>query len=238
MKRKCKRNTRNVVKEIVRSFDLIFCAAVITAAVWIPFRKDQKALAFGLLAFFGVLGAILLFAHRKRKQEEGKRRNAVKRQIQLEKLMLLSDEALQEKLNQFALCIIRGQTIGADSAFSAIRSRAKTVVCVGELNSDAERLFQTYAPETKLILSDEVIDRVRPDVSKAEIEARLHAKAKNRPQLRSLLQNMTGNRYLLLGIGLYALSFVTKYQLYYRLIGSLCFGLSALTTVFRSKKSA
>ena len=178
----------------------------------------------------------MLFAHRRHKQEEEKRRRSVRRQIQFEKLMLVPDETLQETLDEPDLYVIRNKTIDQDNALDAIRSSAKSIACIGELNG-TERLFRTYTPATKLISFDELVERVRPSCSGAEIEARLHPQKKRRTGMRSLFKNVSANKYLLLGIVLYALSFILPYQLYYRLIGSLCFGLSALTTVFRTKRS-
>ena len=221
-----------IIRRIVRSMDLLFCATVITLAVWIPFRRDHRAVALGILAFLGVLGIVLLFAQRKRRIEEAKKRKAVQRQIRFEKLMLVPDETMRERLNEPDLYVLRGQTLDSDSALAAIRSSARTVACVGDLNG-TERLFQAYMPKTKLILLDELIERFRPSCSSEEIDARLRPQKKKRPGLQQVLKTATGNKYLLLGILLYALSFILNYQIYYRLIGSLCFGLSALTTVFK-----
>lgn len=232
MKRKQTRKILPVVRRIVRSLDLLFCSVVITLTVWIPFRRDHRAIALGILAFVGVLGIILLFAYRKRRNEEAEKRKAVQREIQFEKLMLVTDETMQKSLHVSDLYVLRGKTIDPNSALAAIRSSARTVACVGDMNG-TERLFQAYTPETKLISLDELIERLRPSCSSEEIDAHLRPNQRKRPGIRQILKTATGNKYLLLGILLYALSFILKYQLYYRLIGSLCFGLSALTTVFR-----
>lgn len=232
MKRMRTKSKLPIVRRIIRWIDLVFCAVVITLTVWIPFRKDHRAIALGILAFLGVLGIILLLAQRKRRIEEAKKRKAVQRQIRFEKLMLVPNEAMRELLNEPDLYVLRGQSIDSDSALAAIRSNANTVVCVGDLNG-TDHLFRAYAPQTKLISLDELIERFRPACSSQEIDERLRPHPKKRPGIRQILKTATGNKYLLLGILLYALSFILNYQIYYRLIGSLCFGLSALTTVFK-----
>lgn len=227
---------RSVFRHVVRSIDIIFCAAIVTASFLIPYRKDRRTLAFGLLAFFGVLGIAFLFERRKRKQREEAKRRKTEREIQLEKLMLLSDAEWKEMLNEPDLFVIRKKTLDADSAFSAIRSHAPVVACVGD-SDGIERLFSDYAPQTRLLKADELIARLHPSCTDAEIVQRLKTPQKKKIPLRTMLRAATGKKYLLLGFALYALSFLTSYKLYYRLIGSLCFALSAITTVFRSDPS-
>ena len=223
---------------ILKGIDSVVFSALLTAAVWIPFRGTAKITLACTLVFFSAALLLVWLDRTDRKRRERMRRSEAERAIRTERLLLLSDEEIRSALHMSDLIFIRRTDAGESDLLAAIKRRPACIAVPCETQS-FRALLDTHAPQIRLIGLDELLCAAPVSCSEEEIDSRLHTAGKRlkwRFRPRALL-HAGSFRLFALGILLLVLSLVWRYKIYYRLLSSACFTASVISGAFDARRS-
>lgn len=221
--------TRRVLSVLDR---LVFCA-LCAAAVLIPLQRHRYAAVFAVLCGASVLLLLSALDKRAAKKEAGRIRAETARAIRLEKLLMLPDEAIRAALNEPSLLFLRSEHPSGAEILAALRSHPRVLAHLTD-PAEIEPLIRAYSPETRLLDADALLNGLSLSCTEEEVDRRQSFASKKRRNPLRFSWHALGNRrkFLLLGTLLLVLSLVWKYKIYYRLLASLCFTMTAFSGGF------
>ena len=203
------------VRTLAASVDTIVIPLLLTAAVLPVFHRTNRhrfAPVVYLLCF------LLLLALRYLNKLKRKKRLALKEREDriLEKLVLAEDEELERIMGEGFVLIRKAQPDLFDLS-EVVRRKAKSV---GLFGCDGQNLLflKRNAPETVIYTREDLMIKLDPDL------------VKTRGNVFELAETFIfHNRYFLLGMAFYCVSFWVGSKIYYRFVSGICLIIALFT---------
>lgn len=147
-------------------------------------------------------------------------------QRKIEQLLLLSDEDLSRRFGKNNFILIRKERPDKFDVLDAIRKHADAI---GMFTQDAAmiELIRSYSPGTDIYCKQDLLDE---DAEKKDGGARGRAISHRNEFLPHL------NKYLVLGILFFIVSFILHAKIYYRVVSSACLITAAVSGFLRDLK--
>ena len=186
-----------------------------------PFFHIAKHPILSVVVLIGICGIVLAVRINYLGLSKQRRLKANLRQEQIDRLLLMSDESLSKIFGKERFILIRKQNPDRFDILEAIRKGADAIGLLS--NQFAFRdLIKAYAPKTSVYNADEILysaeaGHMRNDLPKYD------PSAKKRFRL---------NKYCLVGIVLFCISFILRYKIYYRMISCLCLFFASISGAF------
>ena len=224
-------------------FDSAFMGLILFAASYITVRPHIKntavSVAVSLFVFAGTV-CVLIVIRRERflRYERRLKREALEDVLRM-KLMLDPERLLSLVHETSSVFVFRGtDTIGSDDIRAAVCNKGLPVTIVSEAlpTKTAAEMIKLSGGRVKLVNAEEHLGIALSEVysvAPGEIEDAIIAKHSDSIKKISFSKDVfrltkdRAVRYLGVGAGLFALSFVMRYTLYFRLMASLCMSLGA-----------
>lgn len=227
---------KKILCAIGRTADLILFTTLTICALSMLFRGTANGKAILILSALAVLIVLLLLDRITHKRKERNELTHVCKEIRTEKLLLMSDERIEELTGERTVMIRESYPEKAQILHALIR-HPKYLICLGN-EEIARELIRCYALQTTLLTVEEAIERTGIECSMEEAKGRMQSRdtrIRRHVDVRQLFQN-GWNRYLVLGLLLLVLSVFTSHKIYYRLLASVSLILSVFQGVLRLRK--
>lgn len=214
---------RTALRHIGTYLDMLIFIVLILLAVSVLIGRNAHHPAIMILLTAALLLVGVLINRRKEQKRKAEERLSIERDILTEKLFLLSDESLSNMLKEPNMIFIRRFRPDEGEVLSAIAKQPNLLICAVK-DSKTEDLIRRQSPKTQLYDLIEAAAKAGILCTPMEIETRRNETQNTRKKaLKSRLWTISGwNRYLMLGMLLLVLSFVTSHKIYYRLLSSAC----------------
>ncbi len=214
-----------ILRQCFIATDNVVFSALIAYSLCQVLHVSDRISAFLL---FLLLILILLFAIRRigNRRKETERRKDDERRKRTESLLLTSDEEIGNKVGEVRFVLIRKLSPDWCDVLEAIRNGASAIGILKNVQN-AKDILQSYAPDTKLYDTKELMQAVFPEYV---FENRSPSRFKKQ------IQRIASNKYLLLGLLLLIASLWTNQKLYFRLLSESCFLIGGLSVYFSSRK--
>ncbi len=227
---------KKILRAIGKTADLILFTVLTICALSMLFRGTANGKAILILSALAVLIVLLLLDRITLKRKERNELIQVCKDTRIEKLLLMSDERIEEFTGERTV-MIRESHPDKAQILHAFISHPTYLICLGNENL-ARELIRCYAPQTTLLTVEEEIERIGIECSMEEAKGRMQSRdtcIRRHVDVRQLFQN-GWNRYLVLGLLLLVLSVFTSHKIYYRLLASVSLILSVFQGVLRLRK--
>lgn len=202
--------TFNISKMILQCLDTLVFPAILS--MWILLLFHIKRQSFNIFCIYAsvLISTILLrrYLVSKRNQRSAKEEE---KNRSVERLLLMRDETINDALGFDSFFLIRKQSPTSFDVLEAIRQKTAAIGILFHI-PETDDLIRRYAPNTTVIEKEELLYRVFHISNGANKEG----------GFPYLLLQAGVNKYLLLGIVLFGLSFFVNTKIYYRALSSLC----------------
>lgn len=173
-----------------------------------------------------------------------------KRELQTKKLLCIPPESLRKAIfpNTDDKCIIiqKSSPVGSDDIYAIIREEngqshsELTIVSISDYSADAQEAAARFG-RIKLLSIRDIPEAIQSaPVSNEEIRDEIIRSASAAPRRRFSFKDAAkpdrARKYLLLGIGLYILSFFIRFRIYMRICASLALFAAGIVIVLGEKR--
>lgn len=217
-----KRKSNPIIKRIFIIADSIVFTVLILLLLR-PFMRSsaQKWLFIPIGA--GVFGVILLIRFKLKNIRQVREREAQIKQQSVDRLLLCEDESLSQILGHSRFILIRNEHPERTDIMEAIRRNADAVGFLSQ-KTEYAYLIDMYSPDMKIYSIDDLLRLIFHQNEKRS-DGRVH--------IRRPLIHM--NKYCILGILLFAVSFFFKSKIYYRMISCICLIFALVSGIFAGR---
>ena len=222
---------------------LLFLIVWVAAYLLLQRSRNPVLISFFATSFLMLLAALPMkqrLSRVRRRIREGIRKELIEKQI-----LLLPTDTLVAAMETSS--VIQCANARLDDVLPLLRKGVEEIWFCGKMDAEIERFVKQNAGHVKLHPSKETTERFLHLVSDLDVEAEIERRSQRKKliaRMKEQIKRWKPNRFTVLGGLLMALSFTTRYQMYFRLlatasffIGSLLYTKQIMENVVRAKQN-
>lgn len=204
--------------------DAILYGAILWTAIAFLTRNTGFSVAVATLWTAAAEIVLLCWLKQRAKREREKLFERVRTELVLERLLLMPWSQAENLLYPDGL--LQKTVVRSDDLIAELQNGVTTVWICGDMEAAAESFLKRHPDKMTVHRKEETAKRFFLTVSDDEVRRELDARSRRKrklPQLHELVRQWKPNRFTLLGTLLMGLSFLTRYQIYFRILASGCY---------------